>query len=119
MYWPALSIGLLVGNLTGTQLAGLEATVSSASPFIVVPGDVLDRLGMPRARRQRFQLADGQIVEHDVGDARVQIDGKECVTAVIFAEPNEPSVVGRVVLVSLLLRIDSAGQRLIPVVGRR
>ena len=113
------SVRFQVRNLAGTRSQDVEAMVDTGSVFTTLPGDLLDRLGVSRARRERFQVATGAVVENDVGDAIVRIDGKESVSPVIFGGPGEPALLGAVTLETLLLGVDPHNERLIPIVGIR
>src|SRR5436853_1897877 len=113
------SVRLQIGDLAGTRFEDLQAVVDTGSAFSTVPGEILDRLGVGRSRRERFEIASGQVIENDVGDARIRIDGKESVSPVIFGNPGEPALLGAVTLETLLLGVDPHNERLVPIVGIR
>jgi len=113
------SVRLQIGNLSGTQFEEAEALVDTGSTFSAAPRELLERLGIRPARRQRFRIANGQVIENDVGDAMVRLEGLEGATPVIFNEPGEPVLVGAVTLDGLLLGVDPVAQRLVPVEGLR
>jgi predicted aspartyl protease len=113
------SVPVQIGDLAATHFETIEAVVDRASTFTAVPGDILRRLGIQPARRQSFRLASGDVVESDVGDARVRVAGLEGVTPVIFNGPGEPNLLGAVTLEALVLGVDQVAQRLIPVEGLR
>lgn len=113
------NVHFLIGNLAGTEFHEVEAVVDTGSTFTAAPADLLEGLGIQRARRQRFRLANGQVIENDVGDARVRVEGLEGITPVIFNEPGEPVLLGAVTLEALLLGVDPVAQRLVPVEGLR
>ncbi len=113
------NVHIQIGNIAGTQFEEVEAVVDTGSTFTAVSADLLEGLGIKRARRQRFRLANGQVVENDVGDARVRVESLEGITPVISNEPSEPALLGAVTLEALLLGVDPVAQRLIPVEGLR
>ena len=55
------------------QLVGL---VDTGALYSVVPGSVLDDLGIARDEEEQFVLADGSIVQMPIGSARFEIDGR-------------------------------------------
>ena len=54
----------------------MEALVDTGSTFTAAPRELLERLGIRPARRQRFRIANGQVIENDVGEAVG--DSKDC-----------------------------------------
>ena len=113
------SVRLQIGDLAGTRFEEVEALVDTGSTFTAVPRELLERLGIRRARRERFRIASGQVVGNDVGDALVRLEGKEGTTPVIFNEPGEPVLLGAVTLEAFLLGVDPVARRLVPVEGLR
>ena len=113
------NVRLEIGNPTGTQFEAVEAVVDTGSTFTAAPPELLERLGIRPSRRQRFRIANGQVIENDVGEARVRLQGLEGITPVIFNEPGEPVLLGAVTLEELRLGVDPVTQRLIPVEGLR
>ena len=113
------SVRLQIGDLAATHFEEIEAVVDTGSTFTTAPRDLLERLGIKPARRQRFRVATGQVVVNDVGDAIVRLEGLEGPTPVIFGEPDEPILLGAVTLEALLLSVDPIAHQLIPVEGLR
>ncbi len=111
------NVRLQIGDLAGTRFEELEALVDTGATFSAAPRELLDRLGVRPARRQRFRIANGELVEHDVGDALMRLEGMEGTTRIIFNEPGEPALLGAVTLEEFLLSVDPVGQRLVPIVG--
>ena len=65
------NVRLEIADSTGERFEGLDALVDTGSTFSAAPSDLLQRLGIRPARRQRFRIANGEVVENDVGDAFV------------------------------------------------
>ncbi len=112
------SVRFQIVSAGGTQIEDVEAVVDTGSTFTSAPRDMLERLGIRPARRQRFR-ADGRVAEKDVGEAVVRLEGMEVTTPVIFNEVGEPPLLGAVTLEQLLLGVDPVAQRLVPVEGLR
>ena len=106
-----------VGSLTGDRLQPVELLVDTGASYTQVPASFLQRLGvLPRARR-RFRLADGRQIELEIGQARIQLDGDEGITVVVFGPDGAGAVLGAVTLEELGLAVDPLNQRLVPVEG--
>ena len=80
----------------------------------VVPGEVLDRLGIPRLRRVFLVLADGRRQERDVGDTAVALNGDSVPCRVVFGEPGDAVLLGLTALEQLGLAVDPVQRRLVP-----
>ena len=75
---------------------------------------MLQRLGVPVQRSLPSETADGRMVPVDVGETIIRLEGLQFHTPVIFAEENEPSLLGVVTLEEASLAVDPVGGRLIP-----
>ena len=116
-----LVVTIGVGDQQGRQFEDLEVTVDTGSTFTAVPRTLLQRLGVPVRRSARSRLADGSTDPSGHRLERVvRLEGQQFfATQVIFAEENEPSLLGVVTLEDALLAVDPVGQRLVPVEAER
>lgn len=105
---------LQVGDPEGLTFEEVEALVDTGVTFTVVPASVLQRLGIARQETVRFRLADGSIVDRDIGETQVRVDGRTLATVVVFGEDQSPALLGVYTLERALLAVDPVGQRLIP-----
>lgn len=103
----------------GGERRTIEALVDTGSTFTSVPQQVLNELGVEPRREVTLRLADGTSHLQPLGRVLVQLDGIEEITFVVFGEPESPPTIGAVTLETLLLGVDSAGKRLVPVQGWR
>ena len=103
----------------GGQRRTVEALVDTGSTFTSVPHQVLEELGVEPRREVRLRLADGTSHVQQLGRVLVQLDGVEELTFVVFGEPESPPTIGAVTLETLLLGVDPAGKRLVPIEGWR
>jgi predicted aspartyl protease len=62
-----------VGDLTGTRFQSMDAIVDTGATFTVVPASILNNLGVVPNRRVRFRLADGGLLDRDVGETMVRV----------------------------------------------
>ncbi len=112
------SIPVQVGDLYGRQFVEVEAMVDTGASDTMVPRSILTQLGIEAMERYEFQLADSTVVEYDVGETRLRIDGRERTVPVIFGPEGTPPLLGATTLEVFRLGVDPVGQRLIPVRGR-
>ena len=103
-----------VGDPQGRQFEELDVTVDTGSTYTAVPRAMLQRLGIPFERSLPSETADGRIVPADVGEATIRLQGLQFHTPVIFAEENEPSLLGVVSVEQAALAVDPLAGRLIP-----
>ena len=101
------------------QRLTIEALVDTGSTFTSLPRSILADLGVEPRRDVRLRLADGTSHVQQLGRVLVQLDGVEELTFVVFGEPDSTPTIGAVTLETLLLGVDPAGQRLVPVEGWR
>lgn len=103
-----------VGDPQGQRFEQVEALVDTGATFTVLPGSLLRRLGIPAQRRARFRLADGSVLERDVGETKVRLNGLVVTTTVVFGEEGSPSLLGVVTLETALMAVDPVRQQLTP-----
>ena len=73
-----------ISNPTGDLERTIEALVDTGSLYTTVPTSLLEEIGTERLRQVRFELADGSVMETDIGVAVVAIDGHEVATSCRF-----------------------------------
>lgn len=106
-----------IANPQGAHFQELEGLVDTGSTFTVIPRQILDALGVRPQRKARFSLGNNQIVEYDVGEARIRLAGLEGPTYVVFGAPEADPLIGAVTLEGFLLGVDPVNEALIPVTG--
>ena len=109
-----ITVTVQVGDHQGSRFEELDVTVDTGSPYTAVPRATLERLGVPVERSLPSETADGRIVPVDVGETTIRLEGLQFHTPVIFAEENEPSLLGVVTLEEAALATDPVAGRLIP-----
>ena len=110
-------VNIDVGDPQGERHEAMDTLVDTGSTYSTLPGSVLRRLGVSADRQVEFELADGRIVKHDVGQTRVRIDGQSAIVPVVFAEEGSEPLLGAVTLEIFLLTVDPVRQRLVPIRG--
>ena len=104
-----------VGDLQGTRYEAVDALVDTGASHTAAPASFLRRLGIEPYQKGSFQLADGRLVELDIGHTWVRVDGEQAITQVVFAEEGTQPLLGAVTLEQLGLGIDPIRRRLMPV----
>ena len=90
----------------------VDLLVDTGATYTVLPRDLLEALGVEPHYHGEFGLADGTVVERDVGRVWVRFENRLEHTFVVF---GEDSLLGAVTLEELNRIVDPIGQRLVPV----
>ncbi len=107
--WP-----MRIAGTTGGRFVDLEATVDTGAFYTALPAPLLRELGIAPLFRRRLQLADGRLIDADIGEARATVSGETVTTLVIFGEDRSPPLLGAYTLEGLALAVDPTSQSLIP-----
>ena len=91
-----------------------DAIVDTGSEYTWLPAQLLTELGIQRLRVQRFRLADGRVIERDVGYAILHAGGAEAPDIVVFATPADAVLLGAHSIEGMNLRLDLASRQLLP-----
>ena len=108
-----------VGDPQGGNFQELELEVDTGSTYTALPRKMLEALGVPVNRSEQSRLADGTEQSVEIGQTTIRLAGKQFITTVIFAEEQEPSLLGVITLEDALLAVDPVNNELIPVVAKR
>lgn len=98
----------------GDRAETVDALVDTGAFYSQIPGSVLGRLGIAPTDAILTELADGQVVENPIAEARVRVGGLETATWVTFGPENAPPLLGAYTLEGVRMAVDPAGLRLIP-----
>lgn len=113
----AIYVTIEVGNASGDQFEPVEVMVDTGSTFTTVPADVLRRLGVSPQRTMQARLADGRIIDDEICDSVIRLEGRTFFTPISFGREGEASLLGVVALETALLAVDPVGQRLVPTIA--
>ncbi len=108
-HWP-----LTVLSVDGSREETIDALVDTGASYTLLPSVMLRRMGVVPQRRLEFELANGEIIEHDIGEVRVRIDGVEATTIVIFGDDDTEGLMGAHTLESVTMVVDPVNRRLAP-----
>ena len=92
----------------------VEALVDTGASYTSLPASMLRRLGIVPRRRLEFELADGSVIEQNIGEATVRIDGVEATSIVVFADDGTPPLLGASTLEGVTMVVDRVAKRLAP-----
>ena len=81
--------------------------------YTVLAREALVRLGIQVIETVSFELADDRIVEYEVGEARVRLDGRERTTLVVFGPEGAAPLLGATTLQLFNLAVDPTRERLV------
>jgi len=91
-----------------------DVMVDTGSEYSWAPEPVLRDLGIVPVRVERFESADGRVIERNVGFAMLYAGGRSSPTIIVFGEPNDMTLLGAFGLEGLNLRIDLGRKELVP-----
>jgi predicted aspartyl protease len=105
-----------VASLTDPQLrADVEnMMVDTGSEYTWVAQERLAQLGVVPVRMDRFETADGRILERYVGFVMLHAGGRSAPSVVVFAQPGDVALLGAHGLEGLNLRVDLGRKELVP-----
>ena len=112
------NVPIKISNPNGEDEAEFDALVDTGAFLTMAPEPALRRLGLTPNRTVEFELADGSIVAHGVGEARAAINGHSVTTQIVFGPEGVEPVIGALTLESLRLAVDPVNEPLIPVPRR-
>ena len=93
---------------------GSSATSTPDAQPTSAPGATLERLGIRRENLIRLKLANGEVVEHAIGEVVAEMDGVRRTIICIFGPEGAQPLIGAHTLEAFLLAVDPVEQRLIP-----
>jgi predicted aspartyl protease len=91
-----------------------DVVVDTGSEYNWIPSGVLIDLGVSPVRIDRFETADGRVLEREVGFALVYAGGRSAAAAVVFAREGDMVLLGAHGLEGLNLRVDLVRRELVP-----
>lgn len=110
-------VTIQIGDPQGQQYESVEALVDTGASDTVVPRLILERLGVPPQGRWPFTLADERVVEHEIGQTAIRINGTSRIVLVVFGESDTTVLLGASSLEVFHLAADPVHKRLVPVTG--
>lgn len=91
-----------------------DVMVDTGSEYNWIPADVPLELGVAPVRVDRFETADGRVLEREVGFALLHAGGRSTAAVVVFAERDDLVLLGAHGLEGLNVRVDLGRKELVP-----
>ena len=91
-----------------------DVMVDTGSEYNWIPATTLHELGITPVRIERFETADGRVLEREVGFAMLFAGGRATPTIVVFARSDDMVLLGAIGLEGLNLRVDLGRKELVP-----
>ena len=91
-----------------------DVMVDTGSEYNWIPTATLQELGIVPVRIDRFETADGRVLDREVGFAMLFAGGRSTPTIVVFAGPDDLVLLGALGLEGLNLRVDLGRKELVP-----
>ena len=92
----------------------VDVIVDTGSEYNWIPGSVLIELGVSPVRVDRFETADGRVLEREVGFALLYAAGRSTATVVVFAQEGDMVLLGAIGLEGMNLQVDLVRRALVP-----
>lgn len=112
IFRTTIALSALDAGATRVQLD--DVMVDTGSEYNWMPSSVLRDLGVTPVRVDRFETADGRILDRPVGFAMFYVADRSATAAVVFAEVGDMVLLGAHGLEGLNLRVDLLRKQLIP-----
>jgi predicted aspartyl protease len=107
-------VKIKVSSLTNKKLAEVEVLADTGTTYTTLPAETLEELGVKRSRKIDLELANGSIIQRDMSNVLLEVEGIQTANPVIFAEKNDAFILGLVTLESCGLMVDTINRKLVP-----
>jgi predicted aspartyl protease len=91
-----------------------DVMVDTGSEYNWISATTLHDLGIAPVRIERFETADGRVLEREVGFAMLYAADRSTPTIVVFAGPEDLILLGAIGLEGLNLRVELGRKELVP-----
>lgn len=92
----------------------VDVMVDTGSEYNWIPSTLLLELGVSPVRIDRFETADGRVLEREVGFALLYAAGRSTATVVVFARKGDMVLLGAIGLEGMNLQVDLVRRALVP-----
>ncbi len=90
-----------------------DMIVDTGATYTTLPASLLRQLGVGPIRKIKLRIASGRIVERNLGEVTVEIQGRKTTTPVVFGN-KEVRLLGSVTLEELSFAADPVARELVP-----
>ena len=92
----------------------IDVMVDPSVVYNWIPSALLVEIGVSSVRIDRFETADGRVLEREVGFALLYAAGRSTATVVVFAQGGDRVLVGAIGLEGMNLQVDHVRRALVP-----
>ncbi|MDR0442292.1 MAG: hypothetical protein LBH44_02680 [Treponema sp.] len=96
----------------------VEVMVDTGSELSWMPRQLLLNAGITSKYKERFEMANKQIIERDIGYAILTAEGYTTIDEVVFAEENDMSLLGVRTIEGFSVMVDNIGHRFVAATAR-
>lgn len=107
-------VKIKVSNLTDKKSTDVEVLVDSGATYTTIPEPILQKLGIEVVDKITIELADGRLIERNIGNAIVEVEGKVRSTPILFGQEGDATIMGLVTLEACGLTVDTVNRKLVP-----
>ncbi len=92
----------------------LDLVVDTGATYTTLPARFLKELGVEPIRKTKLRIPDGRLVERNLGEVTLEVQGRRTVTPVVFGN-QEIRLLGSVTLEELSFAVNAVARELVPV----
>ena len=109
-------VEIKISNLTNKKSTELQVLVDTGATYTTIPESILQNLGVEVMDKVNLELADRRIIERNLGEVIIEVEGKKRTTPVIFGSEKDALIMGLVTLETCGLTVDTINRKLVPLV---
>jgi clan AA aspartic protease len=104
----------VINPRTGARSQRITALADTGATLSLLPGALLESIGIDKGRNVTVVLADGRRVARSVGDGVIAVNEDSTPCRIVFGESGDAALLGLTVLEQLGLTVDPVERRLVP-----
>jgi clan AA aspartic protease len=105
----------LAHPLRREQAEEFELLVDTGARYVLLPPEIVERLGLETRTDRRVVLANGERAVHRLGDVHIRFNDEDHTTTFLAGPPGCRALFGAYALELFSLAVDPVHQRLFPV----
>ena len=109
-----ITVGLAAIGTPDERRDLADVMVDASVVYNWIPSTLLLELGVSPVRIDRFETADGRVLERVVGFALLYAAGRTTATVVVFAQEGDMILLGAIGLEGMNLQVDLVRRALVP-----
>ncbi len=88
------------------QFVDVEFLIDSGAVYSLVPGKILDEIGVEPYKERSFSLADGKSIKRKISSAYFELQGEGGPAPVVYGEEGDTALLGATTLESIGLVLN-------------